>query len=272
MKTKNTQESFLYNEITERIKYLEEISQRAKTKKEMAPDGKLVIKDNHGYVAYYLRRSMKDKAGKYIAKSNKAYIKQMLNKSYNEQVYDAVNKELAVLRKAANHYSDSLNSIKTLYSGYDVETKELVDPYEVSDEEFIIKWSEESFERKAMDRESVFVTNKGEHVRSKSELTIANALYQHGIPYRYEARFDMKDGTSVHPDFTILCVSKRKIIYWEHRGMMDDIKYANHTVKRVKDFMKNGIVLGDNLILTEETLTYPLSTYEIEKIIKLHCI
>lgn len=271
MKNINYQDNQIYNEITERIEYLEKISQKAKSKIDTGPAGKLLIKDNHGYVSYYLRNSVKEKIGKYISKSDTAYLKQMINKSYNERVYDNVNKEIVMLRNAANKYRDSLNSIKELYSSYELETKTLVEPYVVSDEEFKNKWVEAAFEQKTSDNNSVFITNKGEHVRSKSELTIANALFMHNIPYRYEAQFVMKDGTVIHPDFTILCMSKRKVIYWEHRGMMDDIKYSNHTVKRVKDLMKNGIVLGDNLILTEETLTYPLSTYEIEEMINIYC-
>lgn len=57
----------------------------------------------------------------------------------------------------------------------------------------------------------------------------------------------------IHPDFTILDLKNRREIYWEHRGMMDDEEYARNTVVRIKMMMKNGIVIGKNLIISEET-------------------
>ena len=66
----------------------------------------------------------------------------------------------------------------------------------------------------------------------------------------------------------VLNVTKRKVIYWEHRGMMDDREYAKHTVSRLKDYMKNDIYLGDNLIITEETSSLPLTTSEIMKVVQ----
>lgn len=50
--------------------------------------------------------------------------------------------------------------------------------------------------------------------------------------------------------------------------MMDDPEYATHTVFRMKSYMNNGIVLGKNLIITEETSMNPLGTNEINTIIE----
>ncbi len=111
-------------------------------------------------------------------------------------------------------------------------------------------------------------TGKMEPVRLKSELNIANALAVKGIPYKYECPLILKNGTRIHPDFTVLNVKERKQIYWEHRGMMDDKDYATRSVLRIKTYMKNGIVIGDQLIITEETSLNPLGTNEIDAIIK----
>ena len=61
---------------------------------------------------------------------------------------------------------------------------------------------------------------------------------------------------------------KRREIYWEHRGMMDDRMYMKHAVQRLKEYAKSGIFVGDNLLITEETSTLPLGTNEIESVIK----
>ena len=93
-------------------------------------------------------------------------------------------------------------------------------------------------------------------------------LDQYGVPYKYECPITLKNGKTVYPDFTVLNVRKRKILYWEHRGMMDDRDYARQAVFKAKHLRKNGIVLNDNLIITEETSTDPLGTDEIESVIK----
>ena len=62
-------------------------------------------------------------------------------------------------------------------------------------------------------------------------------------------------------------VKKRKEIYWEHRGMMDDREYARQAVFKMKSMMNAGIVIGKNLIITEETSANPLGTNEIDKMI-----
>ena len=50
--------------------------------------------------------------------------------------------------------------------------------------------------------------------------------------------------------------------------MMDDKEYAKNSVQRIKTLMKEGLFIGDDLIITEETSTNPLGTNEIDAIIK----
>lgn len=50
--------------------------------------------------------------------------------------------------------------------------------------------------------------------------------------------------------------------------MMDDRDYARQAVFKMKSLMQNGIVIGDNLIITEETSANPLGTNEINEMIK----
>ena len=97
---------------------------------------------------------------------------------------------------------------------------------------------------------------------------LANALAGHGIPYKYECPPVLKSGIRIHPDFTVLNVKERRQLYWEHRGMMDNEDYARHTVDRIKQYLKSGIVIGRDLIITEESSSSPPGTDEIECIIR----
>ena len=68
----------------------------------------------------------------------------------------------------------------------------------------------------------MFYTSKGERVRSKSEVIIADVLNREGVPYRYEYPIYIKGIGKIYPDFTVLNIGIRKEMIWDHFGMMDD--------------------------------------------------
>lgn len=72
----------------------------------------------------------------------------------------------------------------------------------------------------------------------------------------------------VHPDFTILRMSDRREIYYEHLGRMDDEDYANKNTRKINNYNKNGLVLGDNLFVTMETKRNPLDVRVLDNLIQ----
>ena len=48
-----------------------------------------------------------------------------------------------------------------------------------------------------MTEEKVYITKKGDYVRSKSEVLLADMYYELGIPYRYEAQLCLKNGKKI---------------------------------------------------------------------------
>jgi len=46
--------------------------------------------------------------------------------------------------------------------------------------------------------------------------------------------------------------------------MMDDREYSKSSVQRLREYAKEDIYCGDNLIISEETSAFPLGTLEIE--------
>jgi DNA helicase IV len=68
----------------------------------------------------------------------------------------------------------------------------------IVDGRFQLTMSEFLAHRRALPRESL----KGEYVKSFGEKVIANALFEHGVDYRYERNFRW-DGVNYRPDFTI---------------------------------------------------------------------
>jgi exodeoxyribonuclease V alpha subunit len=63
-------------------------------------------------------------------------------------------------------------------------------------------------------------------VRSKSEVIIANMLFDRDIPFYYEKPLYARDGSFYLPDFTITWRGEE--FYWEHLGLLDQKKYKHH--------------------------------------------
>ena len=65
-------------------------------------------------------------------------------------------------------------------------------------------------------------TERGDLVRSKSELVIADKLHARSIDYAYEQHLVLSKGRTRYPDFTIADHARGVIFYWEHLGMLDE--------------------------------------------------
>ena len=84
-------------------------------------------------------------------------------------------------------------------------------------------------------------TARGEAVRSKSEVIIANLLHAKGIDYRYEEPLEF-DGIINYPDFTIEDDSTGKTYYWEHLGMLNDQSYRRRWNEKLTWYKEYGVL------------------------------
>lgn len=111
----------------------------------------------------------------------------------------------------------------------------------------------------------VHKTIKGELVRSKSEVTIANQLHLHGVEYEYEPELKL-EGKIKRPDFKIEDYDTGIVWYWEHCGMMENPQYMRRWEEKKAFYKKNGIEEGKNLIVTYDEHG-AIDTAKIDKII-----
>ena len=156
-----------------------------------------------------------------------------------------------------------------IFTDLNEERRKLVVPAIEPDDVYVRRWQDMPFIRKSLnDRAPGFVTDKGERVRSKSELIIANLLAKAAVPYRYECPLELKGMGIVYPDFTVLNVRLRKVFYWEHQGMMGDEEYAEKAIRKTAAYQENGIFPGDQLILTSETRSSPIDVRQMMEIIQ----
>ncbi|KLE08547.1 hypothetical protein AF80_09605 [Aliarcobacter butzleri L355] len=126
----------------------------------------------------------------------------------------------------------------------------------------------ESYKQKRYFEEKlIHKTIRGEMVRSKSEVIVANILDKMNLEYSYEEPLNINSQTYL-PDFTLRY--QGKIVYIEHLGMLGVKSYAEDWGKKKEDYKKAGIseTLG-NLIITEDGSDGSLDSASIEKKIQI---
>lgn len=126
----------------------------------------------------------------------------------------------------------------------------------------IVEYKQKYYEQSLIHR-----TLKGDLVRSKSEVIIANLLYESGIEYEYEKELDLgEDGIRI-PDFTIEDAESGLCFYWEHCGMLGDAAYNKHWQEKQALYKKHGIIEGENLIVSKDALNGGIDSSEIMRLI-----
>ena len=112
-------------------------------------------------------------------------------------------------------------------------------------------------------------TKRNELVRSKSEVVIANSLYESGVDYEYEKPLVL-DGVRKVPDFTIYDAATGNTWYWEHLGMLADPAYAERWKRKREFYAAHGIVEGNNLIITRDGADGSIDSMAIQQVIHRH--
>jgi hypothetical protein len=111
-------------------------------------------------------------------------------------------------------------------------------------------------------------TLKGELVRSKSEVIIANMLHEAGIAYEYEKELNLgEDGVKI-PDFTIDDAESGVLFYWEHCGMMSDSHYRKRWEEKKAVYEKHSIIENDNLIVSCDDVNGSIDSMAIKSLIE----
>lgn len=252
--------------LEERAQYL----RRVKTKKEQellnAPEGSLRVCNRGGRPQYYQRNNPKDFNGIYIREKDISKAHALAQKDYNKKVLQASEKELKAIQNYLADYPQV--NPEQVYENLHLARQKLVCPICETDEQYVQKWEAVKYQGKTFhENMPEYYTEKGERVRSKSEIIIADFLNKQGIPYRYEYPVYLSGWGNVYPDFTLLNVRERKEIYWEHFGRMSDADYAEKTIPQIALYEQNNIFIGDKLILTFETQNHPRNQKQILNIV-----
>ena len=245
-----------------RVKSLDGLIKAKINAVDKVPDRKVKIDHTGGKLHFYglSPDGKKDRLSKETAHL-------LIQRSYDNKIIKSAVRERDYLNRMLESYPN--NNVEDVIKSFNCDRRSLIMPVRKDEADFVNEWVNAPYNRKTISQGvMMFKTNKGEYVRSKSELIIADRLSGLGIPYRYEAELILGD-TVIHPDFTILDIKHRREVYFEHFGMMDNPKYATSAVQRINLYNRNNIVLGDRLFFTVETDSVPLDTEIVDNTLGL---
>jgi hypothetical protein len=237
-----------------------------------SPPGRIRMAHRGNGVRFYHVTDPKSPGGMYIPRCEESIVAKLIQKDYELSVLLEMERRLDLLNKFIAEYRPQV--LGEIFAEMPELRRAFVTPVQFSDEEYAKRWLAVPYRGKPISADQPeFVTARGERVRSKSEVIIADTLSRMGIPYRYEFPLKLKlprgkGITNFFPDFTCLNLRTREEYLWEHFGMMDDPDYAQKATAKLRLYEESGILPGRNLILTMESQKDPLSTRVIEKIIE----
>ncbi len=231
--------------------------------KSLRIDGKRISysKRKNGY-QYYIYHA--DGRRTYVKKKDLNLIKDMAQQEYYQDLKAAVIKQIKLLEMFLSNYS--LKAIDGVYQNRCHAKQVMIEPLIQTDDMYIQQWlrqnpgSQNTFPEKGK-----YKTERGEYVRSKSEKILADMFYKHRVPYQYEPALKLKSGRTVYPDFVLLNVKERKTYYWEHLGLASEVDYATRNLEKLNTYDKNGIIVGENLLISMETEFSALDIKQIEQ-------
>lgn len=253
-------------EVIARDRLLAEMISQIEKKLKTFPEGGVSVKHRNNSTYYYLTGT--EDGGRLLHQKDRQLISDLIQKNYLKRVLKASKIEAAALKRLQKIYPTI--TAEEIFDHLTSDRKKYAKRIGQADEQYIRKWEKTPFTPKEFrDGIPVYLTMKGERVRSKSEMIIADRLYANGIPYKYECPI-MIGNEIIHPDFSILKVSERRVVYMEHCGKADDPDYQEDMVPRINKYILAGIFEGERLFLTFESSNCPLDVRVLDAMINKH--
>ena len=229
------------------------------------PEGKLRIKNQGNSTYYYYVDKESTGNGTLISPTNTSMIIGLAQRSYLEKVLSAAYDEKKLIERFMKRFPNP--SVEQVYEHQHPSRQKLITPIILPDNEYLEQWLNEPYVHKGFDEGMPYYeTLNGERVRSKSEAQIADHLRAKNIPYKYECPLIVGNQT-FHPDFTILRMSDRKELYYEHLGRMGDPDYARRNINKLNKYALNGYIQGVNLFTTMESAECPFDVRTLDRLI-----
>lgn len=231
--------------ISKQIQVMEHLQKQSERFIDVAPEGSLKIRVRNGKKE--LRKVTQQPRRERSITNNPLAISQLLQKEISAEAIRRCQYNIKQLRQLHNKYLpiDTMAIKEAIPQSHS---------YLLKSHQAIMHnhWAKQKYDkREDTYRQAIHTTRKSELVASKSEVIIANGLFENDIPYHYDERSDITNewNNCYYPDFTIMLPNGERI-YWEHFGMLSDWEYLQRAMKKLSNYHAEGITIGRNLIIT----------------------
>ncbi len=265
----------ILNFLTAEAEQTEKQIRLLKEKIATSPDGSLLTSNSNGVSQFQYRTGPGPGGRAHLPKTEKELIQKLAQKRYDQELLKIYGKNACSIQKALSALETILD-LKSAFSklpkpmqSYCLCTQDFL-----PDEEYKMAWLQSSKELAAEKKDAfysencIYATNNGEKVRSKSEMMIANLLSELNLPYQYEKPL-LLDGTFYYPDFTILDLSTRTEVYYEHFGLMDQENYQASAFAKIAKYEAAGYAIGDQLLFSFESAQTPFDIGQIRRRLRM---
>lgn len=255
------------NLIKKQLRELKKQIISTKNKIKNSPEGKLVLRVTRSRTRFYRKTDTQDI---YLGSDQQMLIRKLAQKRYNTELLTSMESYLKVL-ETTDKMLENITLPTEVHDKLPEAFRNITEPFTVLDSFEVQNWY---MTRNPRNDAGKFRTKNGIHVKSKSEVFIADALFEAGIPFVYEERLEFETNDwerpyeTFYPDFTILNVRTGESFYWEHFGKMDNTEYLNKTLYKLESYARHGIVSGKNLIITYESMDHPINMEYVNQLIQ----
>lgn len=105
--------------------------------------------------------------------------------------------------------------------------------------------------------------------RSRFEMNVAQELKALGIAYKYDSGIQLTNRT-IYPDFALAFPEFNRCAFFEIMGLLNDPKYVNDNIEKLRDYSNNGIILDNDVFTLGSTGTSMPNTTRIrQKIVSI---
>jgi hypothetical protein len=221
---------------------------------------------HHGRPEFYINEGGKKK---YLPVKDVEIARKIAQRDYEKRLIHVIEREEEMWKRVLGGWKPAEGVIESFGKARQSLIKPMVDERS----QIIEAWQNQKYQGKRFSPDDMteFYTRRGGRVRSKSEVLIADMLYEATSPYLYE--FPVKLGNYiVHPDFMVLNKRTMEVFIWEHLGKVDDPNYVEENSRKLIDYANHGWIPGKNLLLTFESAKFPLSTRLVKTMIQENLI
>ncbi len=228
--------------------------------------GNLRINKRNTRFYYYLISKKNDTNGKYLSKTENTLITNLCQRDYCQTSIKLLSKNTKAIHSFLKQYTPE--PLEASYGKLHPGKQLFITPVAPTNAQFLSAWQNQTYPQKPfLSYTPELFTSRGQRVRSKSEIIIANQLDHYGILYHYEKPIKISQTITLHPDFTCLNPHNHQEYIWEHFGIMDDPEYACNAVEKIALYHNKDYILGKNLLVTFETSETPLQLSYVNHLI-----